>query len=897
MWFLAVSNLVLILLLIEQVSGTRIRLFHDGEPESGAIYNNNRWLFADRSYFYLAAAGLLDKSDISGELFEDTKDANGNYKKANFEFKVSELFRKARSLTWFIPLQERMALHVYDNPDEMNLSGGPKVNQQKCGLLLDYMLFMIDKHYQHFTNSTEYSIFNIMTSYGSPMAGFVAGQAIFPGDYRTCIGHKLNVMKKDLIKVDKFQAERFFQENKKALQSESFFRNLINNYINPFIGVVQASKENENELIKKHSKKLRLVSSKYCMAGLRYKEWKNNTYEKRNMVIRIGTCLPEYCDSNSLTLFHDKIKRLTEVQMADYFKGYYIENLYCLPDEDSALRNPFNYTNSTLFIIFNVLWLFLITLATLIKLIKSYLKKGYSSNRKLRDNSSSDSSQTLIVNKQEATLWNYLKCWSLITNWNRFFGEKRSKAEIVAEQDHESNVGTSKIIEGNLVDLEPLEGVKIVSSFAVIISHCYMVFFAATWNSIYGHDLITKSFIATTITICPSVVDLFFVITGILTSYLFFRDSKEMLTKVNFWIQFFIYRYLRIVPLYILAHWFLQSYFRFLGSGPFWDYGTSESAWQSVCYNDSIWGIVFPMANLKSPSSVCNSVGWYLANDIQATLVTPFFIILFLKNALLAYATTLTIVLAMILNHVRYYYQFPIESRGGLEFSLMTLSQVTDDAALGYVEPQYRLVAYLIGLVAGFLLYSYEKGEIKEWSRWFIYLCKVSCWIWVIITGSLPYISNLLPMQNLKLIHLLGSVLSGTLHGLTSFVAAAFILLLVTGHYPLLSKLLRGKIFRRYSKASMSTLLIHIPLVFYHSNTMRTLPDLNMYFLITATFLQIVESFILSVFVHILYELPMRRFFMKVLLGMFAPKPEKSDSKNSTETSKNTKRKEKEKEN
>lgn len=870
LWICSLVTLsVLFVSLTKQVTGTRGRLLLDGEPNSAQIYDNHRVIFADKSYYHLAAAGLLNESNISGELLSHTRD--GNFDIKNFKFNTTEWFHKVATLHWFIELQERLALHVYDSPNEIDLATGPQVNQRTCGLLLDYMLHMVDKHYQHITNCTEYSIFNIMQSFGSPAPNIASGGLIFPGNYKSCVEHELNVMRKELVKVvdEQREVENFFKEKnneKKVPTLRQSISLLINKYIGPLFGTIQMSNQkSHNELVEKHKNELRLVSNRYCIAGLRFKQWKRSPFHDRSVALRIATCLPEYCDSKSLNLFHDKIKRLTEIQMPKYYHGYYIENLYCLPDENSKLRDPLNYTDSKLFIAFNIIWFTMTIVVTLLnknKIINYKSSKFYNGKKTIRSNH----------------FLNLLNCWNFSKNY-RIFAEVKSDTkndDSKTIKNKDNNIQLKKKV-SNRVDFKAIEGIKVLGSFSTIISHICMVSLVAAWNPIISNELVSNSLLALIVVVCPIVVNIFFVITGIMTANLLFKASKENLKQLNFWFKFILYRYVRIVPLFALVHWFLQSYFRFLSFGPFWDYGTSNSAWQKVCENDSIWGIIFPIANFKTPAAQCNHVGWYLSNDIQAALITPFFILLFLNGALFGYISTLLIALAMIANHTRYYISQPITSQGGLEISIMTLSQVTDDVAAGYVEPQYRLISYLIGICAGHLLHSYEIGHIKRWPKSFIKLVNTSTWSLICSLLILPYIKEYLPLHNQSWAHLIGAVLSGTVHGVASFVAAGFLLLLCTNNYPTLSRILSGKFFTILANASLSTLLIHIPLIYYHSNTMLSLPELSFHQFITTCFIQIVESLLLAIPFHIIYEIPLRRFFVKLLFIISPTKIESSE--------------------
>jgi len=314
----------------------------------------------------------------------------------------------------------------------------------------------------------------------------------------------------------------------------------------------------------------------------------------------------------------------------------------------------------------------------------------------------------------------------------------------------------------------------------------------------------------------------------------------------------------------------MHSYFRFLGSGPFWDYGTSASATTRVCRDESWWEVVIPTANFKSPTAHCNSVGWYLANDMQFTLIVPFIIILYLRRPILAHFTVAITCVAVMANHIRYYMSSEADQRGVFESSMMLLSRVTDDEAIGYVSPQYRCSAFLIGMAAGQLLNQYGLSKVRRWPGAFVMYGKVFLLIISYLIAFMPYIISLVPLDNENFVRLLAATLNGTLHSITSTAAAIFVLLLCTGHFPLAGRFLSLKFFSPPANAALSTLLVHIPLIYYHTLTFRRLPELSGYFMFQYMTLWCIEAFLLAALVHVLFELPLRRFLIKLMINLIA---------------------------
>lgn len=852
------SNLSLVCLMFVIVyanlaHSTRTRVGkREEDPTTQQIYTNYRIIFGTANHFYLKEADALNEANISKYLLDDQIGADGKFAKFNFKFNSGDYFRRSQTTKWFTTLEERVALQVYDDSKEMDLSSGPQVDQKLCGLHLDYMLHMIDKHQNNIMQSTEFSIFHIMSAFDSPRQGLGQGNAMFLGDYETCKSTKLNVIKKELAKIDKDKAQAYFgsARNHPNDQQLSGAFKFVREYIGPFFGY--HAHDSSYISLDAAQDKLRPLPMRYCLAGLRWPVWSNSSWSRRHIVMRTATCLPETCDSKSLSLHYDKIKKLTEFQMNSYHSGFYIENLYCLPDEQSPFRDPLRYTSTKLFLAFNAVWFALLISVT----IAYHLMQRRGTLNKL------EGLDTPIW-------WLYLRSWCITKNFRDFLAIKSNEIG--------NNREEKQLPKKQKLNLDPLEGLKVLSSLTVIASHTIMVVFPTSWNPSASHPNLARTWLAMVNTIYPSTVNIFFVITGITTARLLIRISQKCFLNAGFWVKFFILRYIRIIPLYFLFHWFLQSTFRFLSSGPLWDYGTSHSAWSRGCQDDSPWGIIIPQANYISPSVHCNGVGWYLANDLHFVLLTPFYLTLLWMKPLLGHTLAIVSVLAGMINHVFYYYYNDPEPRGLLEWNCMVLTRVTDDTMTGYVYPRYRFISYVIGLSAGHLLELYERDVIKQWPRALTVYGKWTMYAITYFLCFLPYISSLWLDLDDSTIRIVASLVQGTAHGLSSLAIAIFVMLLTTGYYPKMSHFMGANLFKPIANMSLSTVLVHLPILFYHTHSLTSLPELRMYEFFKTALVWIIETLVISVLIHVLYELPLRRLCIKSLLNIFAGKPESKD--------------------
>lgn len=838
---------------------TRVGPSHE-EPKVDQLYNAYRLVHANPNYYYLGDAGILKSENVSNYLLDEVYDPankttqdqtkpSGALSKFHFKFNSGQFILNGLAVLWYVLLQEKTALHVYDDPKDVKLSRGPQVDQKLCGLQLDYMLHMVKRHQRHLMVSTEYSIFQIMSTFGRPDQSAAQGNPVFLGDYDTCLATSLNVIKTELEQVDKKRSQAYFKSSRNLPEEEpTKLETILRYYVAPFFGHHARNKVSYMSMSGTQHK-LRQVPMRYCMAGLRYSRWGNSTWARRHLVYRVGTCLPETCDSSSLSLFRDKIQQLTEFQMNKYYLGYYIENLYCLPDEKSHLRNPWNYLSTKLFAAFNVVWFSLLIGTTLFYL---WMKSRGKSN-------------------EDSTWWFYLRSWNVINNYDSFLGLK-TKAKYKATTSSSS----SKAAKNNeqRVDMRPLEGLRFVSSLTVIASHSIMVKFNNCWNVNDCHRLITRSWLVIIATVYPSTVNIFFAITGVIVARSLLQTARgragRPLYSPAFWLKFFIYRYIRIIPLYLFVHWFFQSLFRFLGSGPLWDYGTSHSAWHYGCMKDTLWQVILPRANFYSPSVHCNGVGWYLANDLHFVLLTPVFLVLLWTKPLWGQLFCWLSVLLGVANHVRYYLRTDPDPRGLLEWSSMIMTRVTDETMSGYIEPKFRFVAYVLGLSAGQLLDAYEQGKIQRWPRWALVTGKWCLYLITYITLALPFLSSMVLDMDQHVLRTISALVQGSTHLLSSLATVILVLLITTGHFTFWGKFLSSSIFKPLAAMSLSTVLVHLPVLFYHGLSFRVLHYTTAYELIKTIIVWILESLAWSGLLHLLYELPMRRFLVKLMLVIFS---------------------------
>lgn len=834
---------------LDNVEAGGKRLAPAEEPQGQQPNKIFRLVFADKKFYNLRAAGVLKDEEIP-HFYEEDQTNLDSYINSTFEFHSSDLLQKISIINWHVPLLDRSALHVYDDPKDVQLASGPQVDQSMCGLHLDYMNHMVRKHMKNFANSTELTIFLLMNSFATPHYWVSEGTTVFPGGYQTCKDVKLNIIRKELYQVDPIGSARYFSG---AVESDDDgILKSLRRSIGPFIGYKPLY---EYGSIEEHSKTIRMQPMRYCMAGLRWPIWGNSSFQRRNFVYRIGVCLPDTCDSKSLDLYNDKIKQLTDTITSQFYDGYYIDQLYCLPDERSPMRNPFNYLSTVLCIAFNLIWLSTVLIVTL---VTSLRRRSARLSTKQKAGESKQTSRSSYVR--------ILGDFDLVRNFHDLRSIKLTD-DVTSETGLVKSKSKSKNKDHPRVLLQPLEGLKVFGSMSVINSHHFMVFLGRIWN-VHSIRFITESLFMPLATTAPAIVNIFFVITGILTTNVVFKKPKSVIMQPMFWLKFIFFRYVRIVPLYLLMHWFLKSTFRFLSNGPYWDYGTSHTGWSKICQDESYWTVILPHANHVSPGQHCNGVGWYIANDLQLILITPFMIILLYSKPIIGYLVAIGSIMIAALNHVSYFLENEVDPRATFEWNFINLTRVTFDTFVGYTALRFRFVAYFIGLLAGHLLYLYNNGTISEWPKWFIITAKILIYGCTYLLFFLWSLLGMLLVYDDATIRLINAILEGFHHTLSSLAIASFVILLCTNHFPSLARFFGHRYFMVLAKMALSTTLVHMPLIYYKGMS-QVFPPYVDWFAYSEFIFQVAESFFVAAFLYLFYEVPLRKLSMRVINKLF----------------------------
>ena len=280
-----------------------------------------------------------------------------------------------------------------------------------------------------------------------------------------------------------------------------------------------------------------------------------------------------------------------------------------------------------------------------------------------------------------------------------------------------------------------INGIRVMSMFWVITGHTYLwgMTYGVTANIVEAVDTVPKRYLFQPIDNSFLSVDSFFVLSGLLLSYLAIREMERRKGRFPF-VFFYVHRLVRLSPAYYFALFLNFKLLPHVGTGPLWyvrDVGLCEKYWwTNILYINNFYPTTF--------SEQCYGVTWYLANDMQFFIISPIFLLLLYHFWKIGFATIAGTMLASIV---------VIGSLVGIKNPDANLLKGTlvygDESHLAlsnfafsniYEKPYCRINAYLVGIVLGFIFYKKWRVRPNFWMRACFYslvwiMAAVLCWM------------------------------------------------------------------------------------------------------------------------------------------------------------------------
>lgn len=590
------------------------------------------------------------------------------------------------------------------------------------------------------------------------------------------------------------------------------------------------------------------IKAQYCLGITQFKNW--NPKDSKTS-LKIGLCLPETCTSSMLNeeakLF-STVESMMKYQLSSSqpFKNLKLRQVYCLPHETSEIRK---YSLSAMcFFIFVGTFASICLIATII----DYSSSTIPENLKQSNEQDKRNWKTVVV-----------ESFSLLKNLNKFLSIRE-----------ETRTATSVVAEGSFnrdVFLNSQSGLKTISLALVVAAHCFLVG-PITSNNILITDKLTKTYLADIYLTAHLLVDTFFALSGLLASYLLFKEGLDKM-KTKHWLILTIHRYLRLTPIYLICYWFTKSVGFLINSGPLWDYMTAEQSPRLNCQRESWFEAIFHQSDFKSPKEHCVPFAWFIANGIKFWLVTPLFLTMIHKSMRKGYMVTLSVLMANMALVMTLAMKSNVDVKSVVEFKPESADNMLNNMGEVYTRPYSRIGAYLVGLLAGHLMYLIDTNQIEiKLSRNTKIFASTLCTTTVIILVFILKIASGMKLDDSALPWVFG-ISSAVIRPLWATCTCWFVFALAHGQASWLGKFLSARIWRILVKLSFCAYLAQGEVIAQIILSPSKPPDTTYFFLIAQPIVAVTLTLFVSFIMVLVLEYP--------LIGLeelFLPRHKKSNS-------------------
>ncbi|XP_033118103.1 nose resistant to fluoxetine protein 6-like [Anneissia japonica] len=284
----------------------------------------------------------------------------------------------------------------------------------------------------------------------------------------------------------------------------------------------------------------------------------------------------------------------------------------------------------------------------------------------------------------------FLLCFSLLTNGSKILKAKQGEGSLGA-----------------------LNGFRVLSLWWVILGHSYAFGMALFTNPTKIVDVLSR-FTFQAIGNATFSVDSFFFLSGLLVTYLTLKYLRNNNGKLN-WVMFYVHRYLRLTPVYMLVIFMYTTLTPYFATGPLYSYIFDPNPapgvdTQITLCQDYWWTNLLYINNLY-PSNLakeCLDWSWYLANDMQFFIISPFIIYLLYHYFFAGVAVWCILLLTCFSSLIGESIKHDVTT----EFIPEDPTQINFVGDVIYVQPWTRISTYLVGMAVGYILYKY-RGRVR----------------------------------------------------------------------------------------------------------------------------------------------------------------------------------------
>lgn len=357
------------------------------------------------------------------------------------------------------------------------------------------------------------------------------------------------------------------------------------------------------------------------------------------------------------------------------------------------------------------------------------------------------------------------------------------------------------------------------------------------------------------------IVDTFFVIGGFLTFYYLFLELEDRKGDINF-IVIYIYRILRITPVYMVVVAFYIYILPHLGEGPLWE----SIVWrESDRCRDNWWTNLLYLNNYINVDRQCMVQAWYLACDFHFFIGGTIIVFISWKWRKSAYPIMVALMVFFLVYPAYVIYEGQYWSHFRTYIKNMYDPPAERMFRDVYVKSHLRAFPYVAGLFCGYLYINLKKSEYKMSVGW----------VWAIagictVVGQLPYIgSGIFYVPGRPYDALENAIFFSAQRLIWAFIIGFMLVTHATAGFSMGSKLANLRVWIPFGRVTFCVYLVHVIFQLMEIGSIRT-PNFMSYTNIAfGIFQDILLAFIGGLTLNLLIESPLDRFqkiFVKRLL-------------------------------
>ncbi|XP_069121441.1 nose resistant to fluoxetine protein 6-like [Argopecten irradians] len=387
--------------------------------------------------------------------------------------------------------------------------------------------------------------------------------------------------------------------------------------------------------------------------------------------------------------------------------------------------------------------------------------------------------------------------------------------------------------------VKAVNGIRVLSLGWVILGHTYYFTSSLCKNLVVAQKWAPRWTFQAVLSALFSV-DSFFLLSGMLGTYLTLKEMQKKNGKIN-WLIYYFHRFWRLTPAYMLVLLMYIGLFQYWGDGPFWP---QFAPGYDICVKHW-WRNLLYIQNFFSVTEQCIGWSWYLANDMQFFIITPLILIPLYRKPVAGY------IIIGILMMEQFLFRGLISVYYGFKMNIPDPQHQLDWFNEMYQRPYSRISPYLIGIVTGHVLWKTDrKVQMSKLTILIGWTVSLTC-VTSVVYGTLEENKG----------HLNSLQVDGVYNALSktawSLGLAWIVFACNTGYGGIITQFLSSPLWGPFGRLTYCAYLIH-PIMMYAFILNQRYPiyftDVNMIYMFLGHWLM---SYGLAFFVSLAFEAPM----------------------------------------